>query len=258
MHPDKNAAPLAAEAFKRVQKAHETLSDAPRRRRYDLFGEEQPQRVPSPAGGFGGASPQGAIPGVLGLSLLALALSLLQLLAGQSDGRQRGGQWQGHGPKDRRSPKADAVVRLTPTNADAECGRVGSRFCVVLVQKVRRHGRDFSEAEKHEVGVLESLRKEVSDSVRNSRGQSLAFTWATAAATGRWPSLLPPGATLPWPVVLKASRAGLRAAAMPVPAGGGKKKRRLSEGVPRFLQEFAGGGVAFEPLAGNVSDLFEP
>ncbi|KAH0479364.1 MAG: hypothetical protein KVP17_002189 [Porospora cf. gigantea B] len=43
MHPDKNKAPCAEEAFKKVSKAFQVLSDTDKRRRYDMTGSEDPQ-----------------------------------------------------------------------------------------------------------------------------------------------------------------------------------------------------------------------
>lgn len=43
MHPDKNKAPGADEAFKRVAHAFSILSDDDKRRQYDMDGEERPQ-----------------------------------------------------------------------------------------------------------------------------------------------------------------------------------------------------------------------
>ncbi|XP_076818671.1 dnaJ homolog subfamily B member 12-like isoform X1 [Clavelina lepadiformis] len=40
LHPDKNLAPAATEAFKAVGKAYSVLSDAEKRERYDLYGHE--------------------------------------------------------------------------------------------------------------------------------------------------------------------------------------------------------------------------
>jgi DnaJ-class molecular chaperone len=40
VHPDKNRAPEAQEAFKKVGQAYTTLSDASKRRHYDMFGTE--------------------------------------------------------------------------------------------------------------------------------------------------------------------------------------------------------------------------
>lgn len=40
VHPDKNRAPSAQEAFKKVGTAYATLSDASKRRHYDMFGTE--------------------------------------------------------------------------------------------------------------------------------------------------------------------------------------------------------------------------
>ena len=51
LHPDKNSAPHADEAFKAVGLAYATLSDSQKRRIYDLSGEEDPDN----RGGGGGA-----------------------------------------------------------------------------------------------------------------------------------------------------------------------------------------------------------
>ena len=40
MHPDKNRAPSAQEAFKKVGTAYACLSDASKRKHYDMFGKE--------------------------------------------------------------------------------------------------------------------------------------------------------------------------------------------------------------------------
>lgn len=50
MHPDKNAAPQADEAFKRVSKAFQVLSDADKKRIYDQTGADPEQRGGMPAG----------------------------------------------------------------------------------------------------------------------------------------------------------------------------------------------------------------
>src|SRR5205814_10592927 len=53
-HPDANRDdPQAAERFKELNEAYETLRDPERRRRYDMFGDEG-------ASGMGGGSPFGA------------------------------------------------------------------------------------------------------------------------------------------------------------------------------------------------------
>merc|ERR1712039_1065614 len=100
------------------------------------------------------------------------------------------------------------------------------------------------------------LREDVSKNVKTSRGQSLPMSWTTTPAVGRWPSLLPSGATLPWLVVLKMSRAGLRVAALPVPTSGAKSKGRISEGVPLLLRDIAEGSARFEAVKSSLSDLF--
>jgi len=40
VHPDKNRAPSAQEAFKKVGTAYATLSDPSKRKHYDMFGTE--------------------------------------------------------------------------------------------------------------------------------------------------------------------------------------------------------------------------
>ncbi|CAH8666255.1 DnaJ (Hsp40), sub B, member 12, variant 3 [Schistosoma haematobium] len=42
-HPDKNRAPGAAEAFKKIKKAYEVLTDPEKRQRYDQYGAEEEQ-----------------------------------------------------------------------------------------------------------------------------------------------------------------------------------------------------------------------
>eukprot|EP01116_Phalansterium_solitarium_P018395 TRINITY_DN4855_c0_g1_i1.p1 TRINITY_DN4855_c0_g1~~TRINITY_DN4855_c0_g1_i1.p1 ORF type:complete len:383 (-),score=84.80 TRINITY_DN4855_c0_g1_i1:261-1409(-) len=51
MHPDKNQAPGAEDAFKKVGQAFSCLSDAEKRRMYDLRGTEEPEQVRSSRGG---------------------------------------------------------------------------------------------------------------------------------------------------------------------------------------------------------------
>ena len=43
-HPDKNSAPGASEAFKAIGNAYAVLSDADKKRQYDLYGDEEPVR----------------------------------------------------------------------------------------------------------------------------------------------------------------------------------------------------------------------
>merc|ERR1712113_698486 len=99
--------------------------------------------------------------------------------------------------------------------------------------------------------LMKGLREETSRSIKNSRGQSLGLTWATTTAVGRWPSLLPKEAVLPWIMVFKMSRAGLRVAVLQVPTEGAKTKRRISDGVPKLLQEIASGSARFEAMTGS-------
>ena len=41
VHPDKNRAPAAVDAFKKVGQAYACLSDGQKRKHYDMFGSEQ-------------------------------------------------------------------------------------------------------------------------------------------------------------------------------------------------------------------------
>lgn len=61
MHPDKNTAPGAEEAFKKVGEAYATLSDPTKKQIYDVHGPDAARqadsnggRGPSPFGGMGG------------------------------------------------------------------------------------------------------------------------------------------------------------------------------------------------------------
>ena len=68
LHPDKNTALGAEEAFKKVNKAWDVLSDKNKRATYDNFGAEAAEGRPgaggNPFGGFGGGGfPGGGFPG---------------------------------------------------------------------------------------------------------------------------------------------------------------------------------------------------
>ncbi len=54
LHPDKNAAPHADEAFKAVGLAYATLSDSQKRAIYDRYGDEDPDNRGGGGGGGGG------------------------------------------------------------------------------------------------------------------------------------------------------------------------------------------------------------
>src|SRR5689334_2879242 len=52
-HPDINKAPDAADKFKEIQVAYDTLSDENKRRQYDRFGADGPNGMEGFPGGFG-------------------------------------------------------------------------------------------------------------------------------------------------------------------------------------------------------------
>ena len=54
LHPDKNVAPGASEAFKRLNKAFSCLSDPEKRRKYDVTGSEEPPTPTYQGGHFDG------------------------------------------------------------------------------------------------------------------------------------------------------------------------------------------------------------
>lgn len=253
VHPDKNASPLASEAFKRLSRAHEVLTSPSLRRRFDATGSEEPElerRRAAPRhqhyayGCSNDEEPHSALLGGFFPVFLAMLLSILYMLV-------QGSSAQG-APRQSQPKKAveEFPLRLWPANAEAACGAAARQLCVVLLT---RPGRGVEEKERL---LLVNLRRQAAESVRTPRGQSLLVTWAHAEAVGRWASLLPQGAALPWMVVLKPARNGLRVARLPVPKEGANAKRRLSEGVPELLQNIASGGAKFEPLGLTVSELF--
>lgn len=281
VHPDKNSSPLATEAFRRLQAAYDVLAGPPRRRSIDVRGEK-PQGRPAPQRHSGAKHGQeeGADCGCdccggggfssLMLSLLILAVVLLVSVGlVVLSGKLRRGRAQ-HGPsRSRERADLDVISQLTRSNANVRCGGHASSggLCVVLVQSslAGLYGQPKDRAtERHasERAMLKEAQKEVALSMRTSRGEAIRTAWATVSVeSGQWGSLLPQGHTLPWPVVLRASggpgwRAGLQAAAMPLPPRGGGATRRLSEELPGFLQGVWSGEVASAPVRGNVSDLF--
>eukprot|EP00931_Biecheleriopsis_adriatica_P029433 TRINITY_DN17474_c0_g1_i1.p1 TRINITY_DN17474_c0_g1~~TRINITY_DN17474_c0_g1_i1.p1 ORF type:complete len:311 (+),score=53.98 TRINITY_DN17474_c0_g1_i1:116-1048(+) len=259
VHPDKNASPLASESFKRLQKASEILSDPSKKRRYDVTGDDNddpPPRSQSYRRGYDyeyrryeNRQPDAGmllagffVPAVLSM-LLALALALLSS-SGDAFGRKFSNA--------ERSGKAEVeeFPEFTAADFDKHCGTNSKQLCVLLLTKPSKG------AGKRERDLLKDLRADAATAVRTSRGQSLPMTWGTVRAVGDWPSLLPRGASLPWFVVMKQSRAGPRIAALPVPKAGGKSKGRLREGLPKMLQSIATGSAKFEPLQGAASRLF--
>mmetsp|Transcript_33156 Transcript_33156/g.72283 ORF Transcript_33156/g.72283 Transcript_33156/m.72283 type:complete len:328 (+) Transcript_33156:98-1081(+) len=263
VHPDKNASPLADEAFKRLQKSYEVLSDPSARRRYDWVGEETHRSAPTPprAGPCYKSSDSAEDPLHTLIKVLfpLLMAWLISMLLGFGFVNSSGGHagpfnngWKhrnGHeaGP---RQPEGFSVVHLTAQNADTACGAAAKGMCVVLL---RKPGSILGE---REANLLSSLHDEARRDIRNSRGQSLSFTWCTVEAAASWRELLPSGATLPWVVVLKPSRLGPRVVSLSVPPNGAKVKRRLSDGVPKLLQSIALGEANFKQVKGTVSSLF--
>jgi len=59
LHPDKNSAPEAEEAFKKLTAAHECLSNEEKRKRYDQFGDDD---LPGNVRGGGGGDPHDVTP----------------------------------------------------------------------------------------------------------------------------------------------------------------------------------------------------
>eukprot|EP00929_Paragymnodinium_shiwhaense_P074192 TRINITY_DN37951_c0_g1_i1.p1 TRINITY_DN37951_c0_g1~~TRINITY_DN37951_c0_g1_i1.p1 ORF type:complete len:342 (-),score=50.92 TRINITY_DN37951_c0_g1_i1:76-1023(-) len=256
VHPDKNSSSLAEEAFKRLQKAYEVLSDSSARTRYDYYGEEKAQptyqhqpRYYAHRHHYRYADDEPDIH--IGVLLRAMLLPLLlgtMVTIGVPLMFDPTRNFEHSKKTAEQKPTPEAFTHLTKFNADATCGSISKKMCVVLLTKPKG-------ISKTEADLLKTLRNDAKE-IKNSRGQALPFAWATAPAVGRWSSLLPATASLPWVVVLKPSKVGLRVAAMPVPREGAKKKGRLSAGVPRLLQAIAAGEAKFDSASGTVSSLF--
>merc|ERR1712008_27933 len=266
---DKNAAPQAAEAFKRLQSAYEILSDPKARRRYDVSGDtEETCRRPSHQPRYGHfhhyhhttcEHPPGLNPLLLSALLpviLSVAMAALGLL--HQNGTSSSGPWNtGTRTSNKDASHANTgddntFTWLTAQNADAICGPAATRLCVVFVTKP---GRDLGSME---TDLLKSLQKTSRENVRNSRGQVLLLNWVVVdGGRGQWRKLMPVGAKLPWVLVLKSSRTGLRLAALPVPRGGARQKRRISDGVPELLRSIAEGrpGIFSPGPRGGIQTL---
>jgi molecular chaperone DnaJ len=105
LHPDVNPDPATQERFKDVSHAYEVLSDPEKRRMYDLGGD------PFAAGGFGGAG-AGA-----GFSFTDI---MDAFFGGNGAGAAQGAG--GRGPRPRRRPGQDALIRLDVDLAEAAFG----------------------------------------------------------------------------------------------------------------------------------------
>eukprot|EP00747_Dinoflagellata_sp_TGD_P082726 gnl/TRDRNA2_/TRDRNA2_161803_c0_seq1.p1 gnl/TRDRNA2_/TRDRNA2_161803_c0~~gnl/TRDRNA2_/TRDRNA2_161803_c0_seq1.p1 ORF type:complete len:276 (+),score=32.86 gnl/TRDRNA2_/TRDRNA2_161803_c0_seq1:60-887(+) len=136
VHPDKNSSALAEEAFKRLQKAHDALSDQRARRQYDLYGEDEqkaPRRRPPPQyyDAWPGARPEPAEfgmkafwPVLLPMMFFLFAPAILPLLAQDLAGKQFANKQFGSASKQKsqKAPPFDFVRQLTKANADSVCG----------------------------------------------------------------------------------------------------------------------------------------
>ena len=98
LHPDKNTAPGAEDAFKKVNKAWDVLSNGNKRATYDNFGADAAEGRGgggNPFGGFGGSSPfgGGGFPGggFNGVSLEEILRQFQQQGGGGFGGFNRGG-----------------------------------------------------------------------------------------------------------------------------------------------------------------------
>lgn len=97
LHPDVNPSPEAAEQFKAVSRAYETLANGEKRQMYDLGGGDG-----GPGAGFGA-----------GFGFTDIFETLFGGAAGAGGGR---------GPTPRRRPGADSLVRIDLTLAEAVFG----------------------------------------------------------------------------------------------------------------------------------------
>jgi len=243
--------------------------DPQARRRYDVSGDREesnsrPFHQPNHSHFHhyhhkGGEHPPGLHPLLISALLpviLSVAMAALGLL--HHDGIGGGGPRNNGARNTGGNPHVNTgddktVTWLTARNAEAVCGPSATRPCVVFVTKP---GRDLS---SKEIEMLKTLQRTSQENVRNSRGQALLLNWvAVDGGKGQWQKLLPAGAKLPWVVVLKSSRTGLRVAALPTPKGGARQKRRISDGVPKLLHGIAEGqpGIFSPGPRGGIQTLF--
>jgi molecular chaperone DnaJ len=123
LHPDVNPDPATQERFKDVSHAYEVLSDPEKRRMYDLGGD------PFSAGGFGGAG-AGA-----GFSFTDI---MDAFFGGNGAGGAQGAG--GRGPRPRRRPGQDALIRLDVDLAEAAFGTTREVKVDTAVECTTCHG----------------------------------------------------------------------------------------------------------------------
>jgi DnaJ-class molecular chaperone len=119
-HPDKK--PGNDEKFKKIQEAYDVLSDANRRRTYDMTGNTQENAQPDPMGGFpfgmggmpGGMGGMGGMPGGMGGMPGGMPFNIHEMFGGMFGGRPPGqGQAQGQPQKKPKGPNKHHEISLS-------------------------------------------------------------------------------------------------------------------------------------------------